>query len=314
MRPFRHTFTRAWPKRSMWLRATSPTKASSTRLALRCISRPARNTARTRPKMVASYSSCGLNEPRKRLPISATSSSPKRQLNGIAREPHGLAGYMMRVADAAGCSRECNMSFVRADRSKRCRGHAARHPLPASQRLVAIRELPDGQMSSSCSSATVGGGTLFDSHSSGKAPARASALGTFISSEQVAVHRGLAEFRGGRPVLFLAREPFVAMPIDGCDQRLLQAFRQTFNTAPLQLAITARRAAALGIKTKGPLTLHLKEEAKVSEILSLAASSSVTRPLDVSPARPTILAGIDLAKLAGRLPAVLIADANSASA
>src|SRR6516225_3600207 len=134
----------------------------------------------------------------------------------------------------------------------------------ASQRLVAIRELPDGQMSSSCSSATVGGGTLFDSHSSGKAPAfdshssgkapaRASALGTFISSEQVAVHRGLAEFRGGRPVLFLAREPFVAMPIDGCDQRLLQAFRQTFNTAPPQLAITARRAAALGIKTKGPL-------------------------------------------------------------
>src|SRR5215467_9496815 len=126
----------------MWLRATSSTKASSTRLALRYISRPARNTARTRPKMVASYSCCGLNEPRKRLPISATSSSPKRQLNGIAREPHGLAGYMMRVADVAGWA-----SFG-PDRSKRCRGH-----------------------------------------------------------EQVAVHRGLAEFRGGRPVLFLAREP-----------------------------------------------------------------------------------------------------------
>src|SRR5215469_8844875 len=30
--------------------------------------------ARTRPNMVAGYSSCGLNEPRKRLPISATSS------------------------------------------------------------------------------------------------------------------------------------------------------------------------------------------------------------------------------------------------
>jgi GTP cyclohydrolase II len=53
-------------------------------------------------------------------------------------------------------------------------------------------------------------------------------------------------------------------------------------------------------------------EAEVSEILSLAASSSVTRPLDASPARPTILAGIDLAKFAGRLPAVLIADADSA--
>jgi hypothetical protein len=31
--------------------------------------------------MVASYSSSGLNDPRKRLPISATSSSPKRQLS-----------------------------------------------------------------------------------------------------------------------------------------------------------------------------------------------------------------------------------------
>src|SRR6516225_2105634 len=176
----------------------------------------------------------------------------------------------MRVADVAGWQRECNMSFVRADRSKRCRGHAARHPLPASQRLVAIRELRDGQMSSSCSSATVGGGTLFDSHSSGKAPARASALGTLVSSEQVAVQRGLAEFRSGRPVLFLAREPFVAMPIDGCDQRLLEAFRRTFNMAPLRLAITARRASALGLKTKGPITLRLNVEAEVSEILSLA--------------------------------------------
>jgi hypothetical protein len=104
----------------------------------------------------------------------------------------------------------------------------------------------------------------------------------FASSEQVAVQRGLAEFRGGRPVLFLAREPFVAMPIDGCDQRVPEAFRQTFNTAPLQLAITARRASAFGIKTNGPVTLHLNVEAEVSEILSLAASSSVTQPLDAS--------------------------------
>ena len=172
--------------------------------------------------------------------------------------------------------------------------------------------VPDEQMSSSCSSAAVGVGALSGSHSSKRALAPASALGTFVSSEQVAVQRGLAEFRGGRPVLFLAREPFVAMPIDGCDQQLLEAFQQTFNTAPLRLAITARRASALGIKTRGPVTLHLDEEAGVNEIFSLAASSSVTRPPDASPARPTVLAGIDLAKLAGRLPAVLIADAGSA--
>jgi GTP cyclohydrolase II len=172
--------------------------------------------------------------------------------------------------------------------------------------------LLDGQMLSSCSSATVGVGALFDSHSSEKALARASALGTLVASEQVAVQRGLAEFRGGRPVLFSGREPFVAMPIDGCDQQLLEAFRQTFNTAPLRLAITARRASALGIETKGPVTLHLNVKAEVSEIFSLAVSSSVTRPPDASPARPSVLASIDLAKLAGRLPAVLIADAGSA--
>src|SRR6516162_598468 len=97
MRPFRHTFTRAWPRRSMWLRATSTTRVSSTRLALRCISRPARNTARTLLKMVASYSSSGLNDPRKRLPISATSSSPKKQLSENAHRPH-LAGDFL--ADA----------------------------------------------------------------------------------------------------------------------------------------------------------------------------------------------------------------------
>jgi GTP cyclohydrolase II len=167
-------------------------------------------------------------------------------------------------------------------------------------------------MLSSCSSATVGVGALFDSHSSEKALARASALGTLVASEQVAVQRGLAEFRGGRPVLFSGREPFVAMPIDGCDQQLLEAFRQTFNTAPLRLAITARRASALGIETKRPVTLHLNVKAEVSEIFSLAVSSSVTRPPDASPARPSVLASIDLAKLAGRLPAVLIADAGSA--
>ena len=47
--------------------------ASSTRPALRCISRPARRTARTPRKMGASYSSSGPNVPRRRPLISATS-------------------------------------------------------------------------------------------------------------------------------------------------------------------------------------------------------------------------------------------------
>jgi GTP cyclohydrolase II len=80
----------------------------------------------------------------------------------------------------------------------------------------------------------------------------------------------------------------------------------------LRLAVTARRACALGIKTEEAVTLRLNSRTQVGEILSFAASASVTRPLEASPARPAILAGIDLARLAGRLPAVLIAEANSA--
>jgi len=108
---------------------------------------------------------------------------------------------------------------------------------------------------------------------------RGNLLGMLLSADHVAVQRGLAEFRGGRPVLFLAAKPFVALPVDGSDQRLLEEFRQTFNTAPLQLAITAQRAWALGIKTEGAVTLRLNARAEVSEILSLAAATSVTRRL-----------------------------------
>jgi len=163
----------------------------------------------------------------------------------------------------------------------------------------------------SCSSAAVGVSASFGSHYSRKALARGNLLGMLLSTDHVAVQRGLAEFRGGRPVLFLAAEPFVALPVDGADQRLLEEIRQTFNTAPLQLAITEQRASAIGIKTKGAVTLRLNARAEVSEILSLAAAASVTRRPDASPARPAILAAIDLAKLARRLPAVLIVDANS---
>ena len=49
----------------------------------RYISRSARNTVRTLPKMAANYSSSGRMERRNRLPISATLSSPKRQLASL---------------------------------------------------------------------------------------------------------------------------------------------------------------------------------------------------------------------------------------
>jgi hypothetical protein len=48
---------------------------SSTRPALRCISRPARHTARTLLRMDVGFSSSGRNAPRRKPPTSATSHS-----------------------------------------------------------------------------------------------------------------------------------------------------------------------------------------------------------------------------------------------
>src|SRR6516162_9494863 len=113
-------------------------------------------------------------------------------------------------------------------------------------------------MSSSCRSGTVGVSVSLGFPYSRNALARTNQLDTLLSTDHVMVQRGLAEFRGARPVLFLASESFVAMPVDGCDPRLIDELRQTFDTAPLRLAITARRAWALGIKTEEAVTLRLK--------------------------------------------------------
>src|SRR6516225_10559818 len=83
----------------MSLRATSRMRASSTRPALPCISRPARHTARIPLRMDAGYSSSGRSARRKSLPILATSrSQTKGQLKPV---DIGLGGKVATaVADA----------------------------------------------------------------------------------------------------------------------------------------------------------------------------------------------------------------------
>src|SRR5262249_30784945 len=83
----------------MWLRATSPTRASSTRLALRYISRPARHTARTPLRMDVSYSSSGRNAPRRRLPISATSPSQRKKQLSVGKRSERDFAVEVRAED-----------------------------------------------------------------------------------------------------------------------------------------------------------------------------------------------------------------------
>jgi GTP cyclohydrolase II len=136
----------------------------------------------------------------------------------------------------------------------------------------------------------------------------------FGSPEEVAVERGLAEFRAGRPVLFAAEREAIALPVDGLDAARLQAFRHACGSALLRLAVTARRARALGLEAKAPVALALDPDASLDAILALAADAAATPGVAAVPAGPAAVAAIDLAKLAHRLPALLMADADPGTA
>src|SRR6266508_2861772 len=102
----------------------------------------------------------------------------------------------------------------------------------------------------------------------------------FGEAEDVGVQRGLAEFRAGRPVIIqAASEAVFALPVEGGDAHRFAAFNTLLAPASPRLAITARRAKALGLDASGP-----------------AAS-----------------AAIELAKLVQQLPALLVGDAEAAA-
>jgi GTP cyclohydrolase II len=131
--------------------------------------------------------------------------------------------------------------------------------------------------------------------------------------KQVAVERGLAEFRAGRPVILAsAQESAVALPVDGMTDASLDAFRQLCSPTRPYLLVTSRRARMLGIDCDGPSGLAIGDLHGASAIFSLAADSRRTRQVEVVTAGPNAEAAIALAKLALRLPALLVAPATDA--
>jgi GTP cyclohydrolase II len=133
--------------------------------------------------------------------------------------------------------------------------------------------------------------------------------------EHVAVGRALSEFRCGRPVIVTdVDEPTIALPVDGMSDDQLAAFRQLCAPAPLKLVITERRANSLGLAAIGPIALAVNAADSAADILSLAVDAQVERRLDaIAPGR-TAGAAIELAKLAQRLPALLVAPMGPAAA
>ena len=138
--------------------------------------------------------------------------------------------------------------------------------------------------------------------------------GLFGTPKQVAVERGLAEFRSGRPVIVTsAGERMVALPVDGMSDQRLAAFRLLCAPGRPHLLVTARRARALGLDAAGPTGLAIRDLHNAAAIFSLAARAQVARQLEVVAVGETAPAAIELAKLAQLLPALLVADASTAA-
>ena len=102
------------------------------------------------------------------------------------------------------------------------------------------------------------------------------------------------------------------LPVDGMTDEGLAAFRQLCAPGGRISSITARRARALGLEGAGPTGLAIGDLHDAAAIFSLAADTHVTRHLDVVPAGATAGAAIELAKLAQRLPALLVGDGGAA--
>jgi GTP cyclohydrolase II len=137
----------------------------------------------------------------------------------------------------------------------------------------------------------------------------------FGDREDVGVQRGIAEFRAGRPVIIQAHDSSkLAMPIDGVDADRIAAFMTLFHPVLPRLAITARRARALGLDATAPVLLDLVATDDAESILALAADADVEREVVARPAGPASVAAIELAKLVQQLPALLVVDRESAPA
>ena len=140
-------------------------------------------------------------------------------------------------------------------------------------------------------------------------------LGAFGTADDIAVQRGIAEFQAGRPVVIAdAGQAIVALPVDGLTEASCAAFRALCAPAPLRLAVTARRARVIGLEASGPVFIAIATEDGRDAIWSLATGPDCEQ-------RPAVGAGgeaggraIELAKLAQRLPALLVADAKAVAA
>jgi len=137
-------------------------------------------------------------------------------------------------------------------------------------------------------------------------------LGLFGGADDIAVQRGIAEFQAGRPVIIAdADEMIAALPVDGLTEANWSAFKALCAPGAPRLVLTQRRAQVIGLDVPGPVFISLTSRDTRDIIWTLSVG------LHCEPRTATGVAGdletraIELAKLAQRFPALLVADAKA---
>jgi GTP cyclohydrolase II len=131
----------------------------------------------------------------------------------------------------------------------------------------------------------------------------------------VMVSRALSELRSGRPIIVTdGNEATIVLPIDGMSDDQLQDFHELCAPAPVRLVVTGRRARSLAVAAAGPIALAIGEAQSAADILSLAVDVEVVRRPETSVPPRAAAPALELAKLAQRLPALLIAPMSAGAA
>lgn len=137
-------------------------------------------------------------------------------------------------------------------------------------------------------------------------------LSLFGTTDNIAVQRGIAEFQAGRPVVIGDRAgTIVAFPVDGLTEANWSAFKALCAPAVPRLVVTARRARVIGLEVPGPVFIAVGPDDTRDTVSGLAAGLRCERRPAAGTAGEAPTRAIELAKLAQRLPALLVADADA---
>jgi GTP cyclohydrolase II len=137
-------------------------------------------------------------------------------------------------------------------------------------------------------------------------------LGLFGTADDIAVQRGIAEFQAGRPVIVAdADEMIVALPVDGLTTGTWDAFKALCGPILPRLVVTAHRARVIGLDVPAPVFIAVTPHDTRDTIWALATGLRCERRGAAGAAGEAAIRAIELAKLAQRFPALLVAEAKT---